>query len=140
MADKLVKAGLADTVSVESAALHTDEIGSDTHHGTRMILERYGVPFWPRAARLAKRSDYDRFDYIIGMDEYNRRDMDRLFKGDPQGKCSLLLDWPGWSRSVADPWYTGDFEATFDDVDAGCTALLEHLKRSVRRVQRIQQQ
>lgn len=80
-------------------------------------------------AHLAKRSDYDRFDYIVGMDRYNMRDMLRLFKNDPQEKCSLLLDWPGWSRDVADPWYTGDFETTFEDVDAGCTVLLEEIKR-----------
>lgn len=131
MADKLEKAGLTDRVSVASAALHTDEIGSDIHPGTRAMLEKYHIPFASRQARLAKRADYDQFDYLVGMDVYNMHDMRRLFKNDPQGKCSLLLDWPGWSRDVADPWYTGDFETTFDDVDAGCTALLEHLKRSL---------
>ena len=120
MKDKLARAGLADKVQVESAALHTDEIGSDIHRGTRAILETYGIPFTPREAHLAKQSDYDRFDML------------RLFKNDPREKCSLLLDWPGWSRDVADPWYTGDFETTFEDVDAGCTALLEHVKRSIR--------
>ena len=118
MKDKLARAGLADKVQVESAALHTDEIGSDIHRGTRAILEEYGIPFVPRQAHLAKRSDYDRFDY--------------MFKNDPQEKCSLLLDWPGWSRDVADPWYTGDFETTFEDVDAGCTVLLEEVKRRLR--------
>ena len=100
MKDKLARAGLADKVQVESAALHTDEIGSDIHRGTRAILEEYGIPFVPRQAHLAKQSDYDRFDYIVGMDRYNMRDMLRLFKNDPQEKCSLLLDWPGWSRDV----------------------------------------
>lgn len=132
MKDKLDRAGLAGAVQVESAALHTDEIGSDIHRGTRKILERYNIPFAPRAAHLVRHEDYDRFDYIVGMDEYNRRDMMRLFGNDPEEKCSLLLDWVGLSRDVADPWYTGDFETTFDDVDAGCTALLEHFKRSVR--------
>lgn len=132
MKDKVEKAGLADQIHVESAALHTDEIGSDTHYGTRAILDEYVIPYSPRSAHLAKKSDYRKFDYIIGMDEYNRRDMKRLFNGDPQEKCSLLLDWVGLSRDVADPWYTGDFEATFSDVDAGTTALLEHLKRSMR--------
>ena len=83
MKDKLVRAGLADKVQVESAALHTDEIGSDIHRGTRAILEEYGIPFALRQAHLAKRSDYDRFDYIVGMDRYNMRDMLRLFKNDP---------------------------------------------------------
>lgn len=132
MKDKLDRAGLGEVVQVESAALHTDEIGSDIHRGTRKILEHYNIPFTPRAAHLVCREDYDRFDYIVGMDEYNRRDMMRLFRNDPEEKCSLLLDWVGLSRDVADPWYTGDFETTFDDVDAGCTVLLEHLKRSLR--------
>lgn len=132
MKEKLDRAGLGEAVHVESAALHTDEIGSDIHRGTRKILEQYGIPFAPRAAHLVRCEDYDRFDYIIGMDEYNRRDMMRLFRNDPEEKCSLLLDWVGLSRDVADPWYTGDFETTFDDVDAGCTALLAHLKRSAR--------
>lgn len=92
MKDKLARAGLADKVQVESAALHTDEIGSDIHRGTRAILEEYGIPFAPRQAHLAKRSDYDRFDYIVGMDRYNMRDMLRLFKNDPQenaASCSI---------------------------------------------------
>ena len=127
MKDKLARAGLADKVQVESAALHTDEIGSDIHRGTRAILEEYGIPFAPRQAHLAKRSDYDRFDYIIGMDRYNMRDMLRLFKNDPKGKCSLLLDWPGWSRDVADPWYSRDFARAYQDIITGCRALLTAL-------------
>lgn len=133
MKDKLAHAGLSDQVHVESAALHTDEIGSDIYRGTRAILEEHDIPFSPRAAHLAKRSDYDRFDYILGMDRYNMIDMQRLFKGDPLEKCSLLLDWPAWSRDVADPWYTGDFETTYEDVDAGCTVLLEEVKRRLGR-------
>ena len=129
MKDKLARAGLADKVQVESAALHTDEIGSDIHRGTRAILEEYGIPFVPRQAHLAKQSDYDRFDYIVGMDRYNMRDMMRLYHNDPDGKLSLLMDWVGASRDVADPWYTGDFDTTYEDVDAGCLALVEHLKR-----------
>lgn len=130
MNNKLHSAGLEDCVHIESAALHTDEIGSDTHYGTKEVLDRYGISCTPRKARLAKRNDYSRFDYIIGMDKYNMRDMRTLFRNDPAGKLSLLMDWVGLSRDVADPWYTGDFETTYQDIDAGCTALLEHLKRS----------
>lgn len=93
-------------------------------------MDRYGISYTPRKARLVKRNDYSRFDYIIGMDKYNMRDMRTLFRNDPAGKLSLLMDWAGLSRDVADPWYTGDFETTYQDIDAGCTALLEHLKRS----------
>ena len=131
MKEKLKASGLADFVHVESAAMHTDEIGNDTYYGTKEILDRYGIPYEPRAARLATKNDYSSFDYIIGMDKYNMRDMRTLFRGDPEGKLSLLMDWVGLSRDVADPWYTGDFESTYNDVDAGCTALLEHIKRSI---------
>lgn len=126
------RAGLADVVHVESAAMHRDELGSDTHYGTKEILDKYEIPYTPRQAHLAKRADYDRFDFIVGMDHYNMSDMRRLFGGDPAGKLSLLMDWAGYSRDVADPWYTGDFQTTYDDVEAGCLALLESIKRSLR--------
>ncbi len=131
MKDKVSRAGLTDQIHIESAAMHTDEIGNDTHYGTKKLLDRYDIPYEPRAARLTNKKDYARFDYIIGMDSYNLRDMQRLFRKDPDQKLSLLMDWVGISRDVADPWYTGDFETTYEDVDAGCTALLEHLKRGL---------
>lgn len=132
MADLVRRAGLADDIAVESAALHRDELGSDIHYGTAEVLDRNGIAHTPRVARLATRADYDRFDYLVGMDRYNLRDMRRLWKGDPAGKCSLLLDWPGYDRDVDDPWYTGDFDTTYDDVSSGRIALLEHLKRCLR--------
>ncbi len=131
--EQLRKAGLDDMVYVESAAMHRDEIGSDTHYGTKEMLDRYGIPYEPRAARLATKADYDRFDYLVGMDKYNLRDMRLLFSNDPHEKLSLLMDWTGLSRDVADPWYTGNFQATYDDVEAGCLALLEHVKRTLGR-------
>ncbi len=131
MKERLRKAMLDDAVHVESAAMHRDEIGSDTHYGTKEILDRYNIPYEPRAARLATKADYDRFDYLIGMDSHNMRDMMRLFANDPESKLSLLMDWTAYSHDVADPWYTGDFQATFDDVDAGCLAFLDHLKRTL---------
>lgn len=130
MKERLRSSGLDKVIYVESAALHRDELGSDIHYGTREVLDRYDIPYESRAARLVKRSDYDAFDFIIGMDRYNYDDMQRLFKNDPQHKVSLLLDWTGISRDVADPWYTGDFDTTFNDVDAGCLALVEHFRRS----------
>ncbi len=133
MKEQLRKAGLDNTVYVESAAMHRDEIGSDTHYGTKEMLDRYGIPYEPRAARLATKADYDRFDYLIGMDKYNLRDMRLLFSNDPQEKLSLLMDWTGLSRDVADPWYTGNFQATYDDIEAGCLALLDHVKRTLER-------
>ncbi len=129
MKERVRQAGLDAAVYVESAAMHRDEIGSDVHYGTKEILDRYGIPYEHRAARLATTADYDKFDYIVGMDRCNMRDMMRLYHNDPDGKLSLLMDWVGASRDVADPWYTGDFDTTYEDVDAGCLALVEHLKR-----------
>ena len=77
------------------------------------------------------RSDYPKFDYLIGMDQENLRNMLRLYDNDPEGKISLLMDYTDRPGSVADPWYTGDFEATWQDVLAGCTGLLEQLKDHV---------
>lgn len=114
-------------ISVESAALHTDEIGSDIHHGTRAILTGKKIPFSKRAAWLmtpAKARDYD---YLIGMDDYNIADLKRLVYPEDLGKVSKLLSFAGSERSIADPWYTGNFEATYDDVLSGCTALLNSL-------------
>lgn len=120
------KAGLQDELHIESAAMHRDELGSDIHWGTREILDRYHIPYEPRQARLVRKSDYEQFDYIVGMDRYNMQDMMRLFNNDPQQKCSLLMDWVGISRDVTDPWYTGDFDTIYDDIDAGCLSLFEH--------------
>lgn len=131
MRDAVYQEGLANKIHVESAALHRDELGNDTHWGTLEVLDRYNIPHEPRHAHLTKKADYEHFDLIVGMDKYNMRDMHRLYGGDPGGKLSLLLDWPGYARDVADPWYTGDFETTYNDVEAGCIALLEHLKRSL---------
>ena len=131
MKNYVKRSGLGSLVHVESAALHRDELGSDIHCGTKAILDRYGIPHAPRTARLVIKADYDSFDYIVGMDRYNWDDMLRLFNNDPAGKCSLLLDWIGLSRDVADPWFTGDFETTYDDIDAGCLALLSHIKKTL---------
>ena len=132
MAEFLMKAlvheaGLDDTISVESKALHTDEIGRDTHHGTRRILEEHSIPFTRRSAAPMLRSDYDRYDYIIAMDTENINDLDRLTESDPAGKVYRLLSFVGVERDVADPWYTGNFDLTYRDVDAGCRALLLYL-------------
>ena len=129
MRELVRRAGLAEEIAVESKACRTDEIGSDTHAGTRRKLRAEGVPFERRAARLVRREDYERYDVIAAMDEENMRDLLRLTGGDPQGKCHLLLSFAGEEREVADPWYTGDFEATWQDVLAGCRGLLDHIRR-----------
>ena len=120
-------AGLTD-VTVESAALHTDEIGHDIHSGTRRKLERMGVPFARRAAWLLTAAKAREYDLLIGMDAYNIADLRRLVYPEDLGKIHLLLEFAGKDRDIADPWYTGNFDETYDDVLEGCTALLERLK------------
>ena len=126
MKDMLAKAG-RDDVAVESAALHTDEIGSDIHRGTRRELERHGVPFSPRRAWLLTTEKIRGYDMVIGMDGANMRDLRRLARPEDAPKLRKLLDFAGMDRDVADPWYTGDFEATYADVVAGCSALLKEI-------------
>ena len=124
--------GLADEIIVETKALHRDELGSDTHRGTREVLRAHGIPFSKRSATLMTAADYAAYDCIIGMDTENMRDLDRLTGGDPDGKVHRLLSYTGEERDVADPWYTGNFDATYRDVDAGCRALLRELMQDKR--------
>ena len=126
MKDMLAKAGRDDVV-VESAALHTDELGNDIHRGTRRELERHGIPFSPRRAWLLSPDSLREYDLVIGMDAANMRDLRRLAGAPGAPKLRRLLDFAGIDRDVADPWYTGDFEATYADVVAGCSALLREL-------------
>ena len=121
------EAGLADKILVESKALHRDEIGSDTHRGTREVLRAHNIPFEKRRATLMTAADYSAFDIIIGMDTENMNDLDRLTGCDPDRKVRRLLSYSGEERDVADPWYTCNFDVTYRDVDAGCHALLKEL-------------
>lgn len=132
MKDLVQKAGLADVFTIDSAACRRDEIGSDTHWGTKQKLREMGVPFTPRHARQITSADYAKYDWIIAMDGENMRDLQRLTHGDPAHKTALLLDFAGEHREVADPWYTGNFDATYDDVLKGCRALLSSLTKPAR--------
>lgn len=124
--------GLEDEILVDSAAATTEEIGNDLYPPAKRKLTEKRIPFDRRAARLMTRKDYESFDYIIGMDEENMLDMRRICGKDPDKKISRLMEWAGSCRDVADPWYTGDFEKTYQDLITGCTALLKKLKESIR--------
>ena len=126
MKELLRRAGRDDT-EVESAALHTDEIGNDIHYGTRAKLREKGIPFAPRAAWLLTAGKAREYDLLIGMDDYNVADLRRLVYPEDRPKIRRLLSFAGEERPIADPWYTGDFDATYSDILKGCTALLEHL-------------
>ena len=115
---------------VASAATSREEIGNGIHRGTRNKLAQMGIPCGEHRAVQMTRADYDSYDYLIGMDEANIRNMQRITGGDPDGKMHLLLSFAGRSGSIADPWYTGNFDETFRDVAEGCNALLQHIRKA----------
>ncbi len=112
---------------INSAATSREEIGNPPHYGTVRKLREVGIPIIPHCAVQMTKSDYDEYDYLIGMDTANIRNMNRIAGGDSEGKIYKLLSFADSSRDVADPWYTGDFEATYRDVLAGCEGLLEYI-------------
>ena len=132
MKDLLRRAG-RDDVAVDSAALHTDELGSDIHRGTRRILQREGIPFTPRAAWLFTAADAGRYDWLIGMDAANEADLKARVCPADRGKIRKLLSFAGETGDIADPWYTGNFEETYRDVQRGCQALLASLPAPAQR-------
>lgn len=121
------KCGKQDKFQIDSAATSREEIGNGPHYGTVRKLKREGVPVLHHRARQMTRQDYDRYDYLIGMDSANIRNMNRICGGDPEGKIYKLLDFAGEARDIADPWYTGNFDRTYEDVEEGCRALLKEL-------------
>ena len=127
MKDMVEKAGLASEFSIASAATSTEELGNPVYPPARRKLAEHGIGCAGHAARRMTRRDYEEYDLLIGMDSANIRNMHRMYHDDPDGKIHLLLDFAGRHRDVADPWYTGDFEATWQDVNAGCRGLLARL-------------
>ncbi len=125
--DMIKKRGLTLQITAESRATSTEEIGNDIHRGTKAILTKYSIPFACREARQLTRADYAKYDLFVGMDSANIRNMLRIFGSDPEGKVVKLLDLADRHGDVADPWYTGNFEATYRDVIEGCNALMDLL-------------
>ena len=124
----LVKeAGMEPDFHIESAATSTEEIGNSVYPPARRKLAEHGIGCQGKTARQMTRSDYDRFDLLVGMDAWNIRNMNRICGGDPDGKIVMLMDYTDRPGDVADPWYTGDFEATWRDVLEGCRGLLNSL-------------
>lgn len=127
--DIVQKENPKDNFHIASAATSTEEIGNPVHHGTRNKLREVGISTSGKYAVQMKRSDYAKYDYLIGMDEWNIRNMNRITGGDPEHKICRLLDFSTNARDIADPWYTGNFEATYSDIVEGCHAFLETLRR-----------
>ena len=127
MKDLVKKAGLASQFHIESAATSREEIGNPVYPPARRKLAEHGISCDGHAARQLTNRDYEKYDLLIGMDSTNLRNMHRICGGDPDGKLRLLMDYTDRPGDVADPWYTGDFEATWQDVLAGCQGLLHKL-------------
>ena len=127
MKDLVQKAGLQTKFYIESAATSTEEIGNPVYPPVRSLLKRNGISCDGKTARQLTKADYQYYDYLIGMDRANFRNMNRMCGGDPEGKINLLMDYTTRPGEVADPWYTRDFEATWQDVNEGCQGLLQHI-------------
>ena len=127
MRELVRQAGLSAQIEVASAAVSREEIGNDIHRGTRRKLQEMGIPFTRRAAHQVTADELRRYDYVFLMDASNRAILRRMFGSDADKARSLLPD-----RDIADPWYTGNFDETYDDVLEGCTALLEVIRRDLR--------
>lgn len=128
MKDLVEKAGLTAQFEIASAATSTEEIGNPVYPPARRKLAEHGISCAGKTARQLRKKDYDHYDYLIGMDQYNLRNIRRICGEDTLGKVSLLMEYAGVRRDVADPWYTDDFETTWQDVLMGCQALLEKLR------------
>ena len=137
MKDLVKKAGLAAQFHIESAATSREEIGNPVYPPARRKLAEHGISCGGHAARQLTKNDYKEFDLLIGMDRANLQNMRRICGGDPDGKIHLLLDYTGHPRDVADPWYTGDFEETWQDVLAGCQGLLKELSQPANKKSRL---
>ena len=125
--DMVKKSGLDDCYEIDSAATSREEIGCPPHYGTVNKLRQVGVPVVPHRARQMTKADYEYYDYLIGMDSANIRNMNRIVGNDVEGKIHKLLSFAGKSGDIADPWYTGNFDDTYRDVVEGCEAFLRYL-------------
>ncbi len=122
--------GLSDVFGIDSMATSTEEIGNPPHRGTVRKLREVGIPLVPHRAKQITWRDYEEADYVIGMDEWNMKNLRRMLRGDPDHKIYKFLSFSGSGRDIADPWYTGDFDATYEDVLEGCNGFLDYLQKN----------
>lgn len=127
---KVKELGLEELFTIDSFATSREEIGNPPHRGTVNKLREVGIPLVPHRAKQISLEDYDKFDYIIGMDEVNIKYLNRMLKNDPDGKIYKFLSFSGSGRDIADPWYTGDFDETYKDVIEGCEGFLKYLTKN----------
>lgn len=126
--DMVNREGISDSFYIDSAATSREEIGNPPHYGTVRKLNEVGVPVLNHQARQLTKNDYEKYDYFIGMDSANIRNMNRILGFDPEEKIHKLLDYTDRKGDIADPWYTGNFDVTYQDVLEGCEQFLKYLK------------
>ncbi len=128
--DMVKKEGLSEFFHIESAATSNEEIGNPVHYGTREKLKPLGISVAGKTARRMTKKDYETYDYLLAMDKNNIRNINRIIDRDDEGKVHLLLEYAGSTRDIADPWYTGNFDVTYDVIVEGCSAFLNHIKQT----------
>ena len=126
--DMVQKRGLADRFHIASAATSSEELGNPVHRGTTEKLKEYGISTKGKYPVQLKKKDYQEYDYLIGMEYRNIRGIQRIIGSDSEHKVSMLLDFTGNPRDIADPWYTGNFDKTYDDILEGCEGFLNYLE------------
>ncbi|MBU3841295.1 MAG: low molecular weight phosphotyrosine protein phosphatase [Candidatus Ruminococcus intestinipullorum] len=130
MKDLVSKSGLAEQFYIDSAATSREEIGNPVHPGTRKKLQQENIPCGNHRARQLQKEEYNQYDYLIGMDNWNIRNIMRIIKEDPQKKVYKLLEFANKEEEIADPWYTGNFDKTYEDVRKGCEGLLAEILKT----------
>ena len=128
--DMVKKRHLESKFFINSSATSREEIGNGVHYGTRRKLAQEGIPCEDHRAVQLTKKDYDHYDYILGMDSWNLRNIHRIVGSDPCGKVHLLLDFSTRPRDIADPWYTGNFDVTYNDIVEGCGCFLDYLLKT----------
>lgn len=126
---KVKMLGLSDQFLIDSFATSTEEIGNPPHRGTVNKLREVGIPLVPHRAKQITWADYEKSDYIIGMDSANMCNLNRMLKNDPEEKLYKFLTFAGSGRDIADPWYTGNFDETYEDIQEGCEGFLDYLEK-----------
>ena len=126
--DMVNKKGLSKEFIIKSAATSYEEIGNDMHYGAKDKLIQKNIPFTKRKATRITPEDYKKYDFIIGMEESNIKNIKRIVREDVDNKISKLLDYSNNPRDIADPWYTGNFEITYNDIVEGCNGFIKYLE------------
>ena len=132
-ADELKKRGLDTLVEVVSSGISNEEEGNPVYPRALFKLREQGVPYYPHFATVLKKSDYEKYDMFIGMEEKHRRAMEKLFGGDEDNKIALLMDFTISPRDIADPWYSGNFDVAFDEIKEGVSTLVDYLEQKLKK-------